>query len=125
MDLKKSANKKLNFQKGDLGEKKAIHFLKQKGFSILDEHFYFQHGEIDIVARDKNELVFVEVKYRKQKNFGSPEESITEKKQTILRRTAEGYLYKKNLTDVACRFDVVSILENKNKSTLHYFKNAF
>lgn len=116
---------KSNLAKGKLGELLAVNYLKKKKYQILQTHFTFEHGELDIIAKDKLEIVFVEVKYRTQKKYGSPEESITQKKEEVLKRTAEGYLYKKKLIDIPCRFDVISIISEKNKVSIKHFINAF
>ena len=125
MVLKINPKKISKTQIGNLGEIKAVKYLTQKGFKIVDQNFYYQHGEIDIIAKDKTELVFVEVKFRTQDKFGAPEESVTPKKQELLRRTAEGYLYKNNLNDISCRFDVISILSKNKRTTFQHFINAF
>ena len=83
-------------------------------------------GEIDIVAKDGETLVFVEVKYRKNLEFGEPEYGITKNKINQVRKLAEAYLFDKNITDTDCRFDVVAILElEKGKPKIDYYRNAF
>jgi len=73
---------------GILGEKLAKDFLKKRGYHILETNYRCPEGEIDIVARHKDCLVFVEVRTKKSLEFGSPEESITPAKQTRMRATA-------------------------------------
>ncbi len=92
---------------------------------VLDRNFVFNHGEIDIVARDGNELVFVEVKARRSAKFGSPEEAVTPAKQALLRRTAEGYVRERNLYGIPCRFDVVAILMEPGGRKVVHYRNAF
>jgi putative endonuclease len=94
------------------------------GYTILARNFIFQHGEIDIIARDGNELVFVEVKLRRGSNFGTPEDSMTERKQKLLRRTAEGYLAVNHIEEILCRFDVVAIQIDGGKTVYRLYKNA-
>ncbi|MBM3284778.1 MAG: YraN family protein, partial [Candidatus Aminicenantes bacterium] len=77
---------------GRSGEQAAIDYLKSKKYSIVERGFRFHRGEIDIIAYDKNTLVFVEVKTRQSREFGLPEESVTPAKQAQLRRLAEAYL---------------------------------
>lgn len=92
---------------------------------VLDRNYTYNHGEIDIVAKDGDVLVFVEVKVRRSAKFGMPEESVTPSKQALIRRTAEGYVQEKNLAEISCRFDVVAIqMEHGNTRLVHY-KNAF
>jgi putative endonuclease len=110
---------------GKDGERSALSFLEHRGYTILDRNYTFNHGEIDIVARDKDELVFVEVKMRRNPQFGSPEESVTPAKQELLRRTAEGYVLEKGLENCSCRFDVVAIRNENGLKTFVHYKNAF
>ncbi len=110
---------------GKEAESIAASFLEQNGYTILERNFYYQHGEIDIVARDGSILVFVEVKMRRSTRFGAPEESVTPKKQELLRRTAEGYVQVKNIGAVECRFDVVSIVLKNGAAECNIFRDCF
>jgi len=110
---------------GNNEEQFAASFLEQQGMVVLDRNFVFNHGEIDIVARDGNELVFVEVKARRSAKFGSPEEAVTPAKQALLRRTAEGYVRERNLYGIPCRFDVVAILMEPGGRKVVHYRNAF
>jgi len=94
---------------GRWGEELASNYLQGKGYQIIERHFLFNHTEIDLIARDGSYLVFVEVKTRSSGEYGFPEEAITERKKTYLRRAAEGYLYLNHLNQVDCRFDVICI----------------
>ena len=110
---------------GNSGEDDAVSFLRRQGFAILDRNYTFSHGEVDVVAKDGDELVIVEVKLRRGSRFGSPEDSVTPAKQELIRRTAEGYVQERKLNNISCRFDVVAItVENGMKKFVHY-KNAF
>ena len=82
---------------GNKGEVIAMHHLKKLGFEIVEMNYRFRHGEIDIVARDGETLVFCEVKMRMGDQFGEPEYAITQKKQQQIRKTARGYLYEHEL----------------------------
>jgi len=110
---------------GKLGEDIAAEYLRQNGYEIIEQNYYYNHGEIDIVAKDGTTLVFVEVKSRRSTKFGEPEESVTPKKQELLRRTAEGYVLKRNIGEINCRFDVVSIVFGKGTSECKILKNCF
>lgn len=110
---------------GILGEDVAVNFLKQNGYDILEQNFYYQHGEIDIVAKESESLVFIEVKTRRTAQFGEPEESVTPKKQELLRRTAEGYVQQRNISEISCRFDVVSVVIKDGRATCRLFKDCF
>jgi len=99
---------------GILGEKLARDFLKKRGYRILETNYRCPHGEIDIVAKDKDSLVFVEVRAKKSLEFGSPEESITPVKKERMKATA--YYYWQTHTDLPAfwRIDVVAIELKQN-----------
>lgn len=92
---------------GRRGEEEAARFLGKRGFAILDRNVRSRLGEIDLVAREGQTLVFVEVKTRREGD--SPEASVTPQKQRRLGRLAQHYLKWKRLGEVRCRFDVVAV----------------
>lgn len=95
-------------------EKTACEFLKNRGYEILDRNFYSRYGELDLVCKKGDYLVFVEVKYRKKTDFGYPSEAVTRKKQSAMLHTARYYMYKNRISDsTPCRFDVVCILDEE------------
>jgi len=108
---------------GDMGEKAAAKYLENKGYEILG--FNYQNnlgrrlGEIDIIAKEKNEIVFVEVKSRDMKNYGTvdPEENITRSKLHKLAKIAWSYLRAHNLEGAPYRFDAVSVWLDLNEKT--------
>jgi putative endonuclease len=106
---------------GDVGEKRAIEFLLAIGYSIVTRNYKRGASEIDIVAKDGDELVFVEVRSRRKGAWETAEESITPAKQKRLWKTAEQYLAEMGQSDHICRFDVVAI----NGKELNHYKDAF
>jgi len=112
---------------GKLGETKAGEYLVRNGYQIIEKNFRTRYGEIDIIAKDGNDLVFVEVRSRSTKSFGAPEESITAKKQLKIKNLAQYYLQVHNLNRVNCRFDVVVINFNRNGKLerLNHIRSAF
>ena len=119
------AKNRHNKARGEVGETAAAKFLESAGFTILERNYRFDRGEIDIVAEDKDELVFVEVKSRQTLAFGSPEDAITPKKESYLKRTAEGYLFEHRLEGKPCRFDVVAIEWKAGRPDIRHIKNVF
>jgi len=102
---------------GKLGEKLAQKFIKKKGYHICETNFRCQSGEIDIVARRKDYLVFIEVRTKSNLDFGTPEESITESKKKKLVSTALHYINTHRDLPASWRIDVVAIEVNaKGKS---------
>ncbi len=103
----------------------AERFYRQRGCTILEKNFIYKHGEIDLIVKDNDELVFVEVKTRRGTKFGTPEESVTPLKQHLLRRTAEGYIWLHHLERTSCRFDVLAVTTTGGEASTTYFPNAF
>jgi putative endonuclease len=111
---------------GPRGEGMARIFLQEKGLEIIEENYRTRWGEIDLIARDGPTLVFVEVKTRSQRLFGSPLQAVTPDKQRRLRRMATMYLAKKNLDEIPARFDVVGItLLDEDPPEIVWIPNAF
>ena len=111
---------------GRAGEEMACRHLEAKGYAIVERRFRMFGGEIDIVARDGNKLVFVEVKARADESHGRPEEAVTPGKQRQLRRIAQGYLMARSGGGADCRFDVVAILfRGPDDCRLEHFVDAF
>ncbi len=112
--------------KGRAGEDIAANFLEAKGYSIRKRNFHFgRTAEIDIIAQQRNVLVFVEVKMRMNDKYGNPLESITPAKQKKIKRAAEGFLYVNKLQNIECRFDVIVIDLTKNQNEISHYENAF
>lgn len=113
---------------GELGEKLALELLQEKGYEIIERNYRYGHGEIDIIAKDPSDgfVVFVEVKARQNLEYGEPEYAITKSKQKQIRRMAENYLYDKELNELDCRFDVVTVLlQTGGKPIINHYENAF
>lgn len=97
-------------QIGTTYEKRAAQILREHGYLILERNFHSRYGEIDLICRKDRYLVFVEVKYRKTKSFGVPQEAVDTVKQRRICNTASFYLYSRHLPlDTPCRFDVVAV----------------
>jgi putative endonuclease len=99
---------------GILGEKLACEFLGRNGYTILETNYRCPGGEIDIIARQQDTLVFVEVRTKTSRRFGGPEESITPVKKERLRMVAAHYGQSHDYLPDARRIDVVAIEMNKN-----------
>ncbi len=110
---------------GNKGEDLAVKFLRQKGYLIVEKNFKTKFGEIDIIAKDNNTIVFVEVKTRTNDYFGYPFEAVDERKRMKLKNLALIFMKKYN-KEFPIRFDIVSILfmSNGNKKIEH-IKDAF
>ncbi len=115
-------NKRKN---GTIGENIAVEYLKEKGYHILQRNYRYDRGEIDIIAEDSNVLVFVEVKARRSKQYGEPEDAVTPQKRKKIRATADGYLFEHNIDDKICRFDVLAITYERNEVLIRHIIEAF
>lgn len=92
-----------------MGEALAVKHLKARGCKILAQNYRARRGEIDIIVRDGEFTVFVEVKTRRSLNFGVPQAAVTWQKQKQISKVALAYLQSQNLLDAPCRFDVIAI----------------
>lgn len=112
---------------GKEGEDIAVKYLTEKGFKIVERNYHYStKGEIDIIANDKNQLVFVEVKSRINLDYGEPEYAINPKKIKQIKKMAELYLFDKEIDEADCRFDVVTILlGDGSKPVINHYENAF
>lgn len=110
---------------GQIGESLASDFLVKAGFIILETNWRFSRAEIDIIAKDRDVLVFVEVKTRSSTNFGKPESFVTFKKEKLLVDAASAYMEMIQY-EWEIRFDVIGILLKKDKTPqISYYKDAF
>ncbi|MEQ9265661.1 MAG: YraN family protein [Balneolaceae bacterium] len=117
---------KTHRQIGNEGEDLACEFLVNKGWEILDRNYYSSHSEIDIIAKDNDFYVFVEVKSRSTDFFGRPEEYVNDEKVQRIFQAAEAWVIEKKLSGVPMRFDVIGILISKRKkASIHHLRDAF
>jgi putative endonuclease len=109
---------------GKRGEEIAYHYLKGKGYEIMERNWRYGKDEIDIIARFENRLVIAEVKTRSTDFFGEPEDSVNNQKQQFLIRAADEYVNQKDI-DLEIRFDIISIIIEENKHTIRHIEDAF
>ena len=109
---------------GKLGEDIATNYLKQKGYKILDRNFESRQGEIDIIAIDKKEIVFIEVKTRTSNKYGTPSEAVNKIKQKHMLQTIKYYLYIRNLSEEFVRIDVIEVYIKDNVYKVNHIKQA-
>ncbi len=123
----KSKNKDNTSTIGAKGEDIAANYLINQGLGEISRNFTCRLGEIDLIMSDQQTLVFIEVKYRKNTNFGGAIAAISSSKQTKLQKTANFYLQKQQLNayNTACRFDVIALDGNLHDPTITWIKNAF
>ena len=110
---------------GKEGEKIAVAYLKKNGYRIIEINFRCSIGEIDIVAKEKDDLVFIEVKTRKSIELGYPEQAVGIRKQKKMSQLALWYLQKRKIANTNARFDVVAVTLIPEKNEVRLIKNAF
>ena len=103
----------------------AVRYLKRKGYKVLERNYTCPVGEIDIVARDKKTIVFVEVKTRRSMSYGSARLAITPHKQRKISMTALYYLKCNRQVDQDARFDVVTVQSTGGTQEIDLIQNAF
>ncbi|MDS4026848.1 MAG: YraN family protein [Candidatus Contendobacter sp.] len=109
---------------GTAAEDWALQYLEARGLALVTRNFRCRSGELDLIMRDGEQLVFVEVRSRRHARYGTPAESVTRTKQQRLLRAAALYLQRQRL-DLPCRFDVVAILEPGGEPQVEWIRDAF
>ncbi len=112
-------------QFGESGESLAVRHLKRAGYRILERNYRTKLGEIDIIAKDHDTIVFVEVKTRRSDHFGNPKWAVTPKKQRKISMVALFYLKSTQQSQAKARFDVVTISPMLENTGIEIIKNAF
>jgi len=112
-------------QLGRKNENLAVWYLKKNGYKIVEQNYRTPLGEIDIIAKEKKTIVFVEVKSRQSVRYGNPKWAVTPKKQRKISMVALQYLKSIRQTDAKARFDVVAITSNRDEPQIEVVKNAF
>jgi len=110
---------------GQKAEQLARQYLEQRNLKFIEANFNCKLGEIDLIMHDQQVLCFIEVRYRRNSQFGSAAESIDLRKQQKLTRTAQTYLNMHNKNESPCRFDVISIQGLLQEADINWIKNAF
>lgn len=109
---------------GKIGEDIACQYLVENNYEIIERNFNCRQGEIDIIAKNKNEIVFIEVKTRTNNKYGNPIDSITYYKQKHILKSVQYYLYKENLENIFVRIDVIEVYNKGEKHYVNHIKNA-
>lgn len=122
--MKEAKKPQSNKELGDHGEELAIEHLKNKGYQILARNWRYSYLEVDIIAKKDDFLVIVEVKTRSTSYFGMPDEAVSHRKIDFLAEAAAAYQDRYDI-DLETRFDIISILRNKEAFRLHHIEDAF
>lgn len=114
-----------NKGKGGFGETFACNYLVKRGFKIIYKNWTCRWGELDVIAKDSDTLVFIEVKYRTSQRFGKSYEAINFKKKQSLMRSINYFLLSDNFSGVSWRVDAVCLDKIKGKISVNYYKSIF
>ena len=109
---------------GKIGEDIAVNYLKQRGYKIIERNFECKQGEIDIIALDKEEIVFVEVKTRASALYGLPKEAVDKTKKKHIYFSAEYYIHSRHLENSPIRIDVMEIYKKHGKFWVNHIRQA-
>jgi putative endonuclease len=110
---------------GAWGEELALRYLTRRGYVLIERNYRTRYGELDLILRHRNTIVFAEVKLRRGTSFGDPLEAVTPRKQAAIRLLAEQYLSEKEPEFDALRFDVVGILVGSGAPRVLHLEDAF
>ncbi len=109
---------------GDKGEKISIQYLEDNGFRVEETNYRFKHGEIDIIAREDDIWVFIEVKTRTSTKYGYGKDCVTKHKKDMIKKTAMYFLQKRyEWVNISWRFDIIEVYINNNKAFVNHIKN--
>ena len=114
----------INTKLGTKGEDIACKYLANQGYFILKRNFKCKSGEIDIIATDKNEMVFIEVKTRRSAKYGAARDAVTPNKRKHIKAATEFYIYKHHLESSYIRFDVIELYLKKGIFYINHIKNT-
>ena len=112
----------LKHEIGKIGEDLAVRYLESLGYIIIERNFSAKQGEIDVIAQDNEELVFIEVKTRTNNLYGKPIDAVNEVKQKHLISTTKYYLYTKHLENYFIRLDVIEVYLRENSYKINHIK---
>jgi putative endonuclease len=110
---------------GAIAENSVAHYLTKRGYQVIGKNVTYPFGELDLVLRHQQTLVFCEVKYRKNQFYGAPFEAVTRAKQKKIILAAKAYLQKHHTSLPACRFDVVSLSGDLSNPVIEHIEDAF
>ena len=109
---------------GNKGEELAAEYIVKKGYSLLARNWYYNHRELDIVARHNNDIVFIEVKTRAKDSLQLPSEAVTLKKQKLIIEAAHAYIIGHNI-NLEARFDIIEVIHTFDGVEIEHIENAF
>jgi putative endonuclease len=110
---------------GRYGEDRAANYLQDRGYEIIDRNWRSRAGEIDLVARDHDRIVFIEVKTRNGSGYGHPFEAITKEKVSRMRRVVADWCQAKQVSGIQIRLDAISVLISGGRISIEHLKQVF
>ena len=114
-----------NKEIGKIGENLACKYLEKLGYNIICRNFYTNNSEVDIISRNKDEFIFIEVKTRISRKYGYPIDSIDDLKKKHIINGAKYFIYKNCLENQNIRFDIIEVYINDKTNLINHIKNVF
>ncbi len=115
--------KKSKLEIGQEAELAAASFLEKKGYRIIEKNYRFRKAEVDLIAEHNGHLVFIEVRSKKNSDFGFPEETISSRKEELYLQAAAHYM-EKNSSELKLRFDLISIIHTTSDNEIKHFEDV-
>jgi putative endonuclease len=109
---------------GKKGEDIAVEYILKNKYELIERNFNCRQGEIDIIAKDKNEIVFIEVKTRTNKKYGKPIDAVTPLKIKHILNSIKYYVFINKLENTFIRIDVIEVYQKERKTYINHIKNA-
>jgi len=109
---------------GILGEEKAVAFLEEHGYTILERNYHFERAEVDIIAYDQRKIILIEVKTRSAIRFEDSDQYLTKAQFERIRMAGQAWLYERKMEGSPLRFDMITVLLNGDESEVRHYKDA-
>jgi len=109
---------------GDKAESFALKYLKKQKLQFVEKNYYCKHGEIDLIMREGESLIFIEVRYRKQTHYGTAASTVNNRKLHKITKSIEDYLSKNNLGYISCQIDVIGLEGNIQNPKITWIRNV-
>ena len=109
---------------GKVGEDKAVTFLEEQGYTILERNYHFERAEVDIIAYDQRKIILIEVKTRSNIRFEDSDQQLSKAQFDRIRTAGQAWLYERKMEGSPLRFDLITVLHNEGDTVIRHYKDA-
>jgi putative endonuclease len=109
---------------GKVGEDKAVAFLEEQGYTILERNYHFERAEVDIIAYDQRKIILIEVKTRSNIRFEDSDQQLSKAQFDRIRTAGQAWLYERKMEGSPLRFDLITVLHNEGETVIRHYKDA-